>query len=142
MLGVPKHLDRIQEVLGICYIKAIQLAQKRAMNTHEVYRPVRINNNLWCDCSQAVQRHPCTTSTPTLHQNTFLYSYEQDLMLPGTSHLAFQGYPSNISLEMFGECETTQGPVARALAGESWSLPCGAQALISALLSAQAPWWH
>ena len=137
--GVPSRSQRVRELLDIGYIKFLRQAQLEA-SSGKPYDEKAVKRGLWSDCSQGVQRSPFG-SFPTLTCSSYLYTYEYDLLLPGTAHMAAQGYPSTASLECFGNI-SSQCCAARHLMGEAFCLPSAAQALLAAFLLPGAPWWH
>ena len=141
--GIPANARRAREEIELGYIHTDREAQRKArLKRNPVpYRPESIPKSLWCDFSQAVQRRPFGP-LGTLTTSSWLYSYEQDVVIPGAAHLALHGYPKAVDLSAFGDAAEKRNSLARALMGESFALPSGAVALVCALLVQGAPWWH
>ena len=139
--GVPKHVSRVPEVLDIGFIQKIQEAQKRPIKSFNALpcNPEAIKVGYWTDYSQVLQRKPAG-SLPTLHTNAFVYSHEQDVALPGTASLGFHGYPSDLDLSGSGNCAHSHSSNVRDLMGASFSLPCGAPAVVAACMTLASPW--
>jgi hypothetical protein len=141
--GVPSGSERARELIEVGYVHVDKEAQRRAnfKKNPQAYKPGTLIQGFWCDISQAVQRKPFG-SLGVLHTNAWFYSYEHDIVLPGLFHVALNGFPSDLNWSMFGHSAISQHAAARQLMGESFSLPCGAQALTAAMLTKKAPWWE
>lgn len=139
---VPTHNKRVMQMLDIGYIQVLKEAQRQAglKRNPKPYRPDLLVKDFWCDVSQAVQRKPYGPLA-TLHTNSWWYSYEHDILLPGLAHVAFHGFPSNMDWSDFGT-EAQQNSAARHLMGESFSLPTASTVLMSLFLVRGAPWWE
>jgi hypothetical protein len=140
--GVPPKCKRVRELIDIGYIIADREAQRLAKRRRcpLQYEPDNLKCGYWADIGQAVQRRPFG-KLMTLHTNSWLYNYEFDAILPGIAHAPLQGYPLNLKWECLGETHQEQNAGARHLMGEAFSLPCAAQAILSAFLLPAAPWW-
>ena len=140
--GIPNTSRRAIELLNIGYIIVLKEAQRQATlkRNPKPYRPELLSRGFFADISQAVQRKPFGPLS-TLHTNSWWYSYEHDIVLPGLVHVALNGFPSNLEWGVFGDTPQQQGCAARRLMGESFSLPVAATVVMAAFMTHGAPWW-
>ena len=130
--GVPRKCKRIVDLIDVCYIDA--LTKNMAKPEDQRLTTADIVRGLFADCSQAVQRKPWGYCVKTIHTNTLLYSFEADCVLSSKMCLRLHGFPHHIDSDN-SDCQL------KALAGESWSLPCAATAFYAYALTCDAPWW-
>jgi hypothetical protein len=134
LVGVPRHLPRILDLLDIAWIVALKNNQKLPPDTRMTESQLKVG--YFVDISQGVNRKPWYRDyLPTLTQSTVLYSFEFDFVLAGRTHLHLQGFPADIQVAGLSNEQ------CRLLAGEAWSLPGMAPAFYAYFLASQGPWW-
>ena len=102
----------------------------------------KVRKGLYLHLDQAVQRKPWKTqNVGCLLQQTEIYSYEADCVLPSITHCRLQGFPEWYAWD-FAQSDSQRRAYQRSLAGESYSYQVAAIALYAAFLTEDAPWFH
>ncbi len=139
--GAPSGLGRglnprAREILDIawaCRLKTEARAARREGRMPKAAPSLR--HNFWADISQSVSRKPWGEGVSTLCQNSVIYSFELDRVLPPQAHLRLQGWPRDAHLEGVPKASL------REMAGEAFFLPTVCAALWAMVLTPDTPWW-
>ena len=126
LLGVPRHLGRVIEVIDTSYWKYF----KKYGDVAEW------GSDAWVHISQNGNRTPISFGLPCLVANSVVYNFGADRILSGHGNLQTFGWPSDrIPRAVLSDSE------ARDIAGNSFSIPIAGLIQMACIANPYGPWW-